>query len=118
MRAKEFKMLMEFAASNYIEMDLLSKHIDEIYFLQSAWKKYFGEVDYLKIYPNFKIDSSKIFSLSQKMDHFLIEHKEFFSCEKTNLTFHGHIVENYRFFFGTEHSKKIDITNLIIFDAI
>lgn len=118
MRAKEFKMLMEFSASNYIEMDLLSKYIDEIYFLQSIWKKYFGEIDYLKIYPNLKFDNSKIVPIAGRIDHFLIEHKEFFSAEKTNLIFHGHIVENYKFFFGTEHSKKIDISNLIKFDQI
>lgn len=114
MRAKEFKILMEFAALHtQEETHSLANHIDEIYFLQSAWKKYFGEVDYLKIYPHFKIETSKIFSISEKMDHFIIEHKENFSSVKTNLVFHGHIVENYRFFF-----KDIEITDLIVFDKI
>lgn len=118
MRAKEFKMLMEFCSTHVRdENEILDAHIDEIYFLQSIWKKYFGEVDYLKIYPNFKIDSSKIFSLSQKMDHFLTEHKEKFKAEKSNLVFHGHIIENYKFFF-IGNGYNIDISNLIKFDQI
>lgn len=114
MRAKEFKILMEFAALHtQEETHSLANHIDEIYFLQSAWKKYFGEVDYLKIYPNLKFDNSKIIPIAQRIDHFLNEHRENFSAIKTNLTFHGHIVENYRFFF-----KGIEITDLIVFDKI
>lgn len=128
MRAKEFKMLMEFSSfHSQEEMGYLTKHSDEIYFLQSLWKKYFGEVEYLKIYPHFKIDSSKIFSLAAKIENFLTEHKEAFRAEKSNLIFHGHIVEDYRFFYETIESHEfsgatvaasIDISNLIKFDQI